>query len=1176
MAINFERVRSLLDTFEFTNLFVEALGWSRPPKRQPEAMTIAGHSFQRKLVAELAGVVVLEVTSHEKEGRIPDAKLRAAVHKDLAGLYHENLIIFVDETRTQSLWYWMKREGGKSHPREHLFVKGQPGDLFISKLSGIVFDISDFDEAGNLSVVEVAGRLRAALDVERVTRKFFNEFQVLHEEFVFLIDGIEIERDRRWYASVLLHRLMFIYFLQRKGFVDRGEQRYLQEKLAASKRTGEDRYYRSFLGALFFEGFALREADRSPATRKLLGEITYLNGGLFLRHRIEVAHPEINVPDRAFDNLFALFERYSWHLDDTPGGKDDEINPDVLGYIFEKYINQKEFGAYYTRPEITGYLCEQTIHRLILDKINPAEEVSAECPFRDLADLLLNLDARLCRRLLDELPKLSLLDPACGSGAFLVAAMKTLINVYSAVIGRIEFLKDANLTKQLAGWKLDHPSLAYFIKKQIITYNLFGVDIMEEATEIAKLRLFLALVASATTVEQLEPLPNIDFNILAGNSLVGLLRVDDVEFNLRHAQGNLFLKSYAKLVEEKNRLIKDYRDQAFTGEVGNLRGQVDAAKAAARTTLNEILLDEFRKLGIKHEEATWDDRKNDEGKPKKRSLTLADIEALRPFHWGYEFDEILNLRGGFDAIIANPPWETFKPNAKEFFEGHSELVSKKKMTIKEFEKEQANLLKDPEVRTAWLKYLSAYPHVSAWFRSASQFKNQISMVGGKRAGTDINLYKLFVEQSFNLLRTGGECGIVVPGGIYNDLGTKQLREMLFGQARIHSLFGLSNERFLFDGIDHRVKYCLLTFGKGGRTESFAAAFRIDPRVAVSAERLDYFLRAPSEHIDVAVEVVRRLSPESLSVMEFKSERDIIIAEKACLFPVLSYVGEWQLELTNEFHMTNDSALFKAEPRQGRLPLYEGKMIHQFSHQWGQPKYWLDEKEARKVLLSARSKAISSLKNAAHLEESEDNEKPILDYESYRLAFRDVARNTDERTLIAAILPPKVFCPHTMSLETVFRDEVRDGRLLMNVHFIDAQTRFYLLAILNSFVVDYLIRSRVNAHVSFFFIYNLPVPRLTDGHPLFLPIVERAARLTCTTPAFDDLAREIGRKGHVASDGEPVARAKLRAELDGMIAHLYGLTEEEFAHVLSTFPVVADPVKVAARNAFRDVERGLVK
>ena len=241
-----------------------------------------------------------------------------------------------------------------------------------------------------------------------------------------------------------------------------------------------------------------------------------------MQHRIEIENKNINIPDKGFENLFDLFQSYSWNLDDTPGGKDDDINPDVLGYIFEKYINQKAFGAYYTRQEQTEYLCERTIYRLVLDKVNNAGVPGVLSPvnFKSISELLMNLNADLCRQLLyDILPMLSILDPACGSGAFLVAAMKTLINLYSAVIGRIEFLNDRNLKSWLADIRKKHSSINYYIKKSIITDNLYGVDIMEEATEIAKLRLFLALVASASSVDELEPLPNIDFNIMAGNSL---------------------------------------------------------------------------------------------------------------------------------------------------------------------------------------------------------------------------------------------------------------------------------------------------------------------------------------------------------------------------------------------------------------------------------------------------------------------------------------------------------------------------------------------------------------------------------------------------------------------------------------------------------------------------------
>ena len=1012
----------------------------------------------------------------------------------------------------------------------------------------MVVDITELDAEGNIPVAEVASRLKNALDVERVTKRFFSEFHDQHMAFIEHIQGVPDERDRRWYASVLLNRMMFIYFLQKKGFLDGGRHDYLRAKLEQTNLSGADRYFDCFLRPLFFEGFAKPADERSAAVKQVLGDIRYLNGGLFLPHKVELMYPTLRVPDVAFENVLALFERYSWNLNDTPGGKDDEINPDVLGYIFEKYINQKAFGAYYTRLEITEYLCEQTIYRLILDKVNSPElpGIAPAREFESIEDLLLKLDAPLCRMLLLQvLPDISVLDPACGSGAFLVAALKTLVNVYAAVIGRAEFTADGNLRAWLAKAKAEHPSLSYFIKKRIITDNLFGVDIMEEATEIAKLRLFLALVASASSASELEPLPNIDFNVLAGNSLIGLMHVEEESFDetFRKGQGHLFRKTFKEVLAEKNRLIRTYRDATTYGEsLRTLRDGIDAAKREAAETLNQILLEEFGELGIRYEQALWDDAHNGEGKPKKRSLTTADIEALQPFHWGYEFDEILNHRGGFDAIITNPPWEKIKPDAKEFFIEHSDVVTKNTMTIKEFEKEQAKLLKNPEVRAAWLGYLSRFPHVSAWFRASPQFPNQIALVNGKKAGSDTNLYKLFLERCFALLRPAGRCGILLPTGFYTDLGAKQLREMLFSGAEIGTIFGLSNERFIFEGVDHRFRICLLTFKKGGQTSSFPAAFRMDPREAIAADKLERFLHSPAERVTIATDLVRRLSPGSLSLMEFKTELDIAIAEKMLRFPLLGekLEGTWNLVLTTEFHMTNDSNLFKTSPGPGRLPLVEGKMFHQFQYPIASPKYWLDEGDARAALLG----------------KTPDSRQP-LPYEHYRVAFRDVARNTDERTLIATVLPAGVYCPHTVSLEHPASGLTESERVL-------------LVALFNSLVLDYLARPRVAAHLSFFLVQALPVPRLPANDPHFRPVVDRTAHLICTSSAFSDLWKEVtGTTWTEACGATDLAeRARLRAELDAIVAHLYDLSEAEFAHILTTFPLVPQSTKDATLAAFR--------
>ena len=1172
MPLNPTSAREHLNAFDFKTLFIEELGWAKPTSREAVEFECQDASFTRQEIAALSGVVVFEITA--ADGLIPDADTCKAVHKEVSALFHENLLIFLDTARTQSLWYWAKREGAKLLPRRHSYFQGQPGDLFLSKISAMFVDIADLDEDGGVSVVQAAKRLQDALDVATTTKKFFKDFETQHAQFLTLIDGIGDERDKKWYASVLLNRLMFIYFLQRKGFLDGGNYHYLQDKLALYAAADEGRYYGEFLKALFFEGFAKPEGKRPPEANALLGSIVYLNGGLFLEHQIEERWPDIAIPDAAFHHLLGLFSRYSWNLDDTPGGKDDEINPDVLGYIFEKYINQKAFGAYYTRTEITEYLCEQTIHTLILDKINVPAHLSTLAgiaparQFDTIADLLMRMDAPLCRKLLLEvLPGLSLLDPACGSGAFLVAAMKTLINIYTAVAGKAKFLSDATLNAWIAGAERGGRSLGYAIKKRIITDNLFGVDIMEESTEIAKLRLFLALISSAHTVAQLEPLPNIDFNILAGNSLVGLLRVTDKQFE--DHQPSLFRQSYRDILAEKNRLIAAYRDTStYHADLRAQRDTIEQKKQDAKATLNDILLDEFQ--GLKYEQATWDAAKNAPGKVDKRAVTIADVEALHPFHWGYEFDEVLNTRGGFDAIITNPPWEIFKPQAKEFFAEHSELVTKNKMTIKEFEEKQTELLTDPEIRRAWLAYQSRFPYVSAYYRTATQYENQISVVNGKKAGTDINLYKLFTEQCFNLLRPGGLCGIVIPSGIYTDLGTKQLREMLFNQAEITGLFCFENRKTIFENVDSRFKFVVLTFEKGGHTREFPSAF-----MRHDVAELERFPREGALHLPV--EMIRRLSPDSASVMEFKNETDVQIAEKMLRFPLLGekMADKWNLSLNREFDMTNDSHLFRTSPAPGRLPLFEGKMMHQFTHEWGKPKYWIDEQEARKAICGRSG-----------------DHGQVLNYQRYRTAHREIAASTNERGVICTILPRNVFANH---------------KLHVSYDAMPEQDVCYVCAVMNSFVYDFLMRMRMTTSITMFFTYQMPVPRLTESDPAFAPIVHAAARLICTTPEFDELAREVGEPtpppgaatlpkregeekeaaggknssasrfgGSTGEAGEggsygatdPAERARLRAELDGRIAHLYGLTEDEFAHILKTFPLVAQSVKDAALDAYR--------
>ena len=571
---------------------------------------------------------------------------RRKIQREAAKSVLEHLIIYTDTEQTTQIWQWVKREPGKPLAcREHRYDRGQPGESLIQRLETIAFSLEEEDD---LTLVAVTGRVRAAFDVERVTKRFYDRFKREHDQFLNFLEGIPDQEMERWYASVMLNRLMFIYFIQKKGFLN-GDINYLRTKLTESQLRGNDQYYTDFLCPLFFEGFAKPEAERAMEARQLLGKVPYLNGGIFQRHQLEVCYGEtIQIADAAFERLFNFFEAYQWHLDERPLRNDNEINPDVLGYIFEKYINQKQMGAYYTKEDITEYISKNTVipslfdaarkecriafetvggisdpdvsvggsvwkllqadpDRYIYDAVKtgveldlpedistgindvsrrgqwntPAhaeyalpteiwretvarqeryESIHAKLSNGEIDDINAlithNLDIRqfaqdviencegpeLLRAFWKAIAEVTILDPTCGSGAFLFAALNTLEPLYEACLDRMEvFLEELEHTREKPRTEKfrdfrkilenieQHPNRRYFILKSIIINNLYGVDIMEEAIEICKLRLFLKMVAQIDDVRQIEPLPDIDFNIQVGNTLVGYATYKEVK-----------------------------------------------------------------------------------------------------------------------------------------------------------------------------------------------------------------------------------------------------------------------------------------------------------------------------------------------------------------------------------------------------------------------------------------------------------------------------------------------------------------------------------------------------------------------------------------------------------------------------------------------------------------------
>ncbi len=573
------QLREYIKKFQFEKLFIEALGWDNPQQQNPLVISLDKNKIQLFIIAQISGVPILKFDLNSAIDLNKKETIIIKIHKEIQKTHNKHLLCIFSEDHF-SISYLSK----ENKLRPHYYFKNQSGDDLVSKLSGIHFGI----EEDKPKISEIGDKLKKAFDTEKVTKKFYEDFNKNHSEFQKYILGIESKEDRKWYSSILLNRLMFIWFLQKKGFVN-NDYEYLQTKLNESQKRGEDRYYSEFLTLLFFEGFAKKPKERSEEAKELLGKIKYLNGGLFVPHLIEDKYKnKIKIKDKAFEKTFEIFKNYEWHLQDNRG-KDNEISPDVLGYIFEKYINeiqQKSLGAYYTRDEITAYLSRNTIQKCILEKM---KEKGHE--FQNMSELLQKLDVSLCKLLLTNedsiLNDLTILDPAVGSGAFLVSAMKNLIDIYSFIIGKIKTLGDRDLNKWIEDFEANHKSIPYGIKKNIILKNLYGVDIMKEATEVCKLRLFLSLVSSALDTSELEPLPNMDFNIMHGNSLIGFLNEKEARM-----QSSFFGESYSQIKNKYNKLVNQYKNKSLSFEnLKELKNKIQNFLKKHNSNLNQILAD---------------------------------------------------------------------------------------------------------------------------------------------------------------------------------------------------------------------------------------------------------------------------------------------------------------------------------------------------------------------------------------------------------------------------------------------------------------------------------------------------------------------------------------------------------------------------------------------------------
>ena len=862
ITLDRDKVRMHLENFNLRALFIDELGWDHGGSGME--VSIDDLSFTLYPVAHKRGMVAYQYIA-ESDEKFPDYSTRRKIERLVARTVREHLIVYATHERDAQYWQWVKREPGRpDQNRLHIYSRNQSGEALIQKLEHIAFTL---EEEEDLTIVDVSGRVRAAFDTERVTKKFYDRFREEHKNFLGLIDGFKSSDDREWYASLMLNRMMFIYFIQKRRFLD-DDPHYLRNRLNRMRTSrGKNRFqtfYRFFLLRLFHEGFNQPATARDPELTELLGKVPYLNGGLFDLHELERDNKNIDIPDEAFEGIFKFFDAYQWHLDDRPLRDDREINPDVLGYIFERYINQKQMGAYYTKEDITGYICRNAIIPFLFD------QAKKECPIafdldggvwhlltydpdryfyesarhgithdinenRDLVEtrelpdeiaaglddiskrtewnntaprdyalptetwrehiarreryneirakivageiasinelITYNLDIEkfiqdviagsegpeLVRAFWKAISEVSVLDPACGSGAFLFAALNILEPVYIACLEAMRgFLDDLEHSKRrhhpeaLGDFRklLDrvdtHANERYFILKSIIVGNLYGVDIMEEAVEICKLRLFLKLVAQLEGYDQIEPLPDIDFNIRPGNTLVGFTSLKEVKRTLSADMINqLSLPDIEQRAEIAGQTYQNFRRMQTDCDMNiltlantklRLREQLDGLQTKLDNYLAHI-------YGINTEDEAacgqW------------RS-------SHQPFHWFVEFYDIMQ-GGGFDVVIGNPPY-----------------VSVRKIPYE---------------------------------------------ILGPLAQKFPDIYGYFVSRSLVLTVSEGRCGMIVPLSITFSRDFKALRENLpnWGAGWFSSYDNIPAA--LFAGVSQR---CTIWIGHNSGTELFAA------------------------------------------------------------------------------------------------------------------------------------------------------------------------------------------------------------------------------------------------------------------------------------------------------------------------------------------------------------------
>ena len=757
-----------LKQHNLTALFIQHLGWELPSQEDARLTSLLKSQMQCVPIARRADTIVWQVQLAANTDFT--SALKEQLYSEIVGISHSEfarpLVIFVDNRNSRSLWCQTTHQKGSI--ASALYVSEQPIALWKFRLERLQKE----------NVQRAAPQIASVLFRSDGSEAYL-PFKALLDDLCEGITGIGNITDCQNYAVLTLQRLILIQVIQQKGWVD-GNTWYLQTQFEAALQSQQS-FFSTCLRSLF-RCLALPKVERPTALSQQVGAVPFL-GHFFHTHRLEQKYANISIDNQSFEQILG------WLIEQTSTDGLNLWSSGTLSHCLEAYLASQYLSdeaaeeALLSSTGLASWISDRTLSLLIIDR---TKVISAQKKITDINDLLFNADDRTCRYLIqDVLPNLRILDPACGSGSLLIGLYQQLTEIFSNLIGYSQQNQDVQLQIWQAGLVEDsddsqprptQTNLLQTVQKRILKNMLYGVDISIQAVESTTFQLLMHTVATAQQPQDIEPIVDLAFNILVGNSLIGLIDVDSERFEKVSYMGDcevlqgsllqpLVADSYQTIVAEKNLAVEHYKSRnQMLADANNIPNYARAALLKedvlrldinAQQKLDQLLLDQMsQQLGIQYKAAQLTE------KPQRRPLTLEDIDILQPFHWGYHFNKIL-ARGGFDSVVCRPPQGAFKPTATEFLQKFRDLAEIKGVSVRSLKTSKQALAKgDPEVAGAWLFYQDQYAYVADYFYRSEQYKHQNPTVDGKIVRSRLARERLFVEQCSNLLAPGGIGAVV--------------------------------------------------------------------------------------------------------------------------------------------------------------------------------------------------------------------------------------------------------------------------------------------------------------------------------------------------------------------------------------------------------------------------------